>query len=161
MSTCEEIVAKAIEDYKINRTITATTWLNILVSLTFIVTFILYYSSSFTEDKKSFFGSTLPLPPFDFTLNFALSIILFLFVINLILSSFFLSKSDDERKNHNELNIGTQSYALVLLLLITIFYPFYVSTFKKKKTLNVFATIIFIIVYFALLITSLVQSKKL
>ena len=86
---------------------------------------------------------------------------LFLFVINLILSSFFLSKSDEERENHNELNIGTQSYALVLLVAFTIFYPFYVSTLKKKKTLNVFATIVFIIVYFALLITSLLQSKKL
>lgn len=159
MSTCEEIVAKAIEDYKINRTITATTWLNILVSLTFIVSFMLYYSSSFTEDKKSFFDSTLT--QFEFTINVGLSILVFLFVINLFVSSFFLSKSDEERKNHNELNIGTQSYALVLLLAVTIFYVIYVSTFKKKKTLNVFATIVFIIVYFALLITSLVQSKKL
>lgn len=159
MSTCEEIVAKAIEDYKINRTITATTWLNILVSVTFIVSFILYYSSSFAEDEKSFFDSTLT--KFEFTKNFGLSILVFFFVINLFVSSFFLSKSDDERKNHNELNIGTQSYALVLLLAVTIFYVIRLSTLKKKKTLNVFATIVFIIVYFALLITSLVQSKKL
>lgn len=184
MSTCEEIVDKALEDYKINRTITATTWLNILVSLAFIVSFVIYSSSKYVKGEiqnKSRYAFLI--------------FLVFVFVINLFLSSFFLSISDDERQS--DLLIGTQAFALCVLLIVLIsIYPFFnlvnvysFVIFKKKlieilKTLgpkklknsvvhslknipvqdiklNTYAIIVFTIIYFALLITSIHQSKKL
>lgn len=156
MSNCEEIVNKAIEDYKINRTITATTWLNILVSLTFIVSFIFYSSNKYVKDKNN----EITKDP-----RYALFVILLIdFIMNLFISSFFLSKSDEERKK-NEFNIATQSFALQVLFILIMVYLF-INRNKLKKvindyTLNVSAISIFIFVYVALLITSIEQSKKL
>ena len=158
MSTCAQIVNKAIEDYKVNRTITATTWLNILVSLTYIVYF-LFYSSKDIKEKINRKNTTYPT-------YVILVILLLFFMINLIISSFFLSKTDEERKK-NDLNIGTQSFALIVLFLLVLgFIYFNRNKYKLKKviyeyTLNVSAIIIFIVVYVALLITSIEQSKKL
>lgn len=156
MSTCEQIVNKAIENYKINRTITATTWLNILVSLTFIVYFILYSSKEYIKEKQGKKKYT----------DGILIILLICFITNLFISSFFLSKTDEERKK-NEFNIGTQSFALIVLFLLVLgFIYFNRNKYKLKKviyeyTLNVSAISIFIVIYVALLIASIEQSKKL
>ena len=156
MSTCEQTVNKAIEDYKVNRTITATTWLNILVSLTYIVYF-LFYSSKDIKEKINRKNTTYPT-------YVILVILLLFFMINLIISSFFLSKTDEERKK-NDLNIGTQSFALIVLFLLVLGFIYFNRNKLKKViyeyTLNVSAIFIFIVVYIALLITSMEQSKKL
>jgi len=134
MEKCTNIINDLIENFKINRTTNAATWLTLILSLVAIW---------FVNKNQS---------------NWKIWLLIAALVVNFIISATFLAQDEDERRN-SKLMTGTQVYAICILVA---FVGLYASN-KQTRTLFIEnpAVPAVLLTYLVLLIVSLSQQKNL
>lgn len=137
MEKCKNIINDVIENFKINRTTNAATWLTLILSL------VAMWSLNNEQSNLNIW---------------VVGVLITALVVNFIASATFLAQDEDERRN-SDLMTGTQVYAICILVAFVGLYA------SNKETRTLFkenpAVPAVLLTYLVLLIVSLSQQKNL